>query len=68
MACFDKLCSTNDFKQLLDKFLKPKKDGKESKAQSRGNSETANEKPKSVLYDEYKTAKKNLEKINKLEK
>lgn len=56
---------------LLDKFLKPKKDGRESKAQSRGNSEggeKGQEKPKAVLYDEYKSAKKALDKINKIEK
>ena len=39
LACFDKLCSIGDFKNLLDKFIKPKKDGRESKAQSRGGSE-----------------------------
>jgi hypothetical protein len=48
---------------LLDKFLRPKRDGRESKAQSRGGSESGTnpaEKPKNVLYDEYKSAKKNL--------
>ena len=68
MTCFDKLSSVTDFKLLLDKFLRPKRDGRESKAQSRGGSECGTnpaEKPKNVLYDEYKSAKKNLEKINK---
>ena len=54
---------------MLEKFLKPKKDGRESKVQSRGNSETGvQEKSKAVLYDEYKNAKKALDKINKMEK
>lgn len=41
LTCFDKLSSVNDFKILLDKFLRPKKEGRESKAQSRGASEYA---------------------------
>jgi len=47
---------------LLDKFLKPKKDGRESKVQSRGPSEPQNvvQQSKSILFDEYKNAKKNL--------
>ena len=63
LTCFDKLCSINDFKILLEKFLKPKRDGRESKAQSRGGSECGTnppEKEKNILYDEYKSAKKNL--------
>ena len=28
LACFEKFCSVNDFRLLLDKFLKPKKDGR----------------------------------------
>ena len=71
LACFEKFCTINDFKLLLDKFLKPKKDGRESKAQSRGNSEMGEkvpEKSKAILYDEYKSAKKALDKINKMEK
>lgn len=71
LACFEKLCSTQDFQLLLDKFLKPKRDGRESKAQSCKNSELgekAPEKSKAILYDEYKNAKKALDKINKMEK
>ena len=74
LACFDKLCSVGDFKNLLDKFIKPKKDGRESKARSRGGSESGaggdhhGGKSKSILYDEYKNAKKALEKINKMER
>jgi hypothetical protein len=65
------LCSTQDFQLLLDKFLKPKRDGRESKVQSCKNSELgekAPEKSKAILYDEYKNAKKALDKINKMEK
>ena len=71
MACFDKLASLGDFKNVLDKFIRPKRDGRESKAPSRGASEGGErlpEKSKSVLYEEYKNAKKKLERLDKMEK
>ena len=43
--------------------MKPKRDGRESKAQSRGGSECGTnpaEKDKNMLDDYYKSAKKNL--------
>ena len=71
LACFDKLAPIADFKNLLDKFIRPKKDGRDSKVPSRGASEGGErgpQKSKSVLYEEYKNAKKKLERLDKMEK
>lgn len=74
--CFDKYASIEDFSSLLEKFYRPRTDGRESKTvrkeeqsnnPSRASEKNSNNQQLKIKQQFYEEAKKKLERLNKME-